>query len=133
MRSTDSVLPTQAYVSSSVSAVKSGHHFHIPIELVGKNCTQKIAAMVDCGALSPFFSERFVKQHHVLVKLLLSPIVLYNIDMTKNKAGTITHSAELEVRTGAHQEKLCFLVTDVGPEDVVLGITWLCDHNPEID
>jgi hypothetical protein len=133
MRSTDSELPTQAYVSSSVSAVKSGQHFHIPIELVGKNCTQKIAAMVDCGASSPFLSERFVKQHHVLTKPLPSPITLYNIDMTKNKAGTITHSAELEVRTGAHREKLRFLVTDVGPEDVVLGITWLRDHNPEID
>jgi hypothetical protein len=133
MRSTDSELPTQAYVSSSVSAVKSGQHFHIPIKLVGKNHTQKIAAMVDYGASSPFLSERFVKQHCVLAKPLPSPITLYNINMTKNKAGTITHSAELEVRTGTHQEKLRFLATDVGPEDVVLGITWLCDHNPEID
>jgi hypothetical protein len=113
--------------------VKSGQHFHIPIELVGKNCTQKIAAMVDCGASLPLLSERFVKQHRVFVKLLPSPITLYNIDMTKNKAGTITHSAELEVQTGTHREKLRFLVTDVGPEDVVLGITWLRDHNPEID
>jgi hypothetical protein len=133
MRSTDSELPIQAYVSLSVSAVKSGHHYHILIELEGKHHTQNIAAMVDCGASSPFLSERFVKQYHVLVKSLLSPITLYNINMTKNKAGTITHSAKLEVCAGAHREKLCFLVTDVGPEDVVLGTTWLRDHNPEID
>jgi hypothetical protein len=103
------------------------------MELVWKNCTQKTAAMVDCGASSPFLSKRFVKQHHVLIKPLSSLITLYKIDMTKNKAGTITHSAELDVRVGAHREKLRFLVTDIGLEDVVLGITWLRDHNPEID
>jgi hypothetical protein len=113
--------------------VKSEQHFHILIELVGKTHTQKITAMVDCSASLPFLSGRFVKQHHVLMKLLPSPIMLYNIDMTENKAGTITHSAELEVRAGTHREKLCFPVTNVGLEDVVLGITWLCDHNPEID
>jgi hypothetical protein len=132
-RSTDSEPPTQAYVSSSVLAVKSGQHSHILIEPVGKNHTQKIAAMVDCGASLPFLSERFVKEHCVLAKPSPSPITLYNIDMTKNKAGMITHSAEVEVQTNTHREKLRFLVTDVSPEDVVLGITWLRDHNPEID
>jgi hypothetical protein len=32
-----------------------------------------------------------------------------------------------------HVEKISFYVMDIGPEDMVLGITWLRAHNPEID
>ncbi|OSX56530.1 hypothetical protein POSPLADRAFT_1062676 [Postia placenta MAD-698-R-SB12] len=28
---------------------------------------------------------------------------------------------------------MVFTVTDIGPEDVIIGLDWLCKHNPEID
>ncbi|OSX58572.1 hypothetical protein POSPLADRAFT_1152697, partial [Postia placenta MAD-698-R-SB12] len=34
---------------------------------------------------------------------------------------------------GDHLEKMVFTVTDIGPEDVIVGLDWLHDHNPEID
>jgi hypothetical protein len=89
--------------------------------------------MVDCGASAPFLAHNFVKSHNVLVKKLQSPITLYNIDMTPNCASTITHTADLQMVVREHVEKISFYVLDIGPEDVVLGITWLWAHNPEID
>jgi hypothetical protein len=69
----------------------------------------------------------------MLVKKLQSPITLYNIDMTPNCAGMVTHTEDLQMVFGEHVEKISFYVTDIGPEDMVLGITWLQAHNPKID
>ena len=36
-------------------------------------------------------------------------------------------------KVGDHTTKEVFTVTDIGPEDVMIGIDWLRYHNPEID
>jgi hypothetical protein len=37
----------------------------------------------------------------------------------------------LEVRTGKHEEKMRFLITDLGIEDLVLGYPWLSTFEPK--
>ena len=37
------------------------------------------------------------------------------------------------MKIGDHEEKTVFTVTDIGPEDVIIGIDWLRHHNPSID
>jgi hypothetical protein len=131
----DSTPTLNVHYLLSVDAIggSNGRHFHIPVELWGQSRVQQVAAMVDCGASTPFLAHKFVKSHNVLVKRLQSLITLYNINMTPNRAGTITHTADLQMAVGEHVEKISFYVTDISPEDVVLGITWLWAHNPEID
>ncbi|PIL28875.1 hypothetical protein GSI_08921 [Ganoderma sinense ZZ0214-1] len=34
---------------------------------------------------------------------------------------------------GDHREKVVFVVTDIGDEDVIIGLDWLHEHNPEVD
>ncbi|PIL27241.1 hypothetical protein GSI_10385 [Ganoderma sinense ZZ0214-1] len=34
---------------------------------------------------------------------------------------------------GDHREKVVFVVTDIGDEDVIIGLDWLREHNPEVD
>ncbi|PIL25062.1 hypothetical protein GSI_12951 [Ganoderma sinense ZZ0214-1] len=34
---------------------------------------------------------------------------------------------------GDHREKVVFVVMDIGDEDVIIGLDWLCEHNPEVD
>ncbi len=58
---------------------------------------------------------------------------LYNIDGTENHDGTIAEVAVLGMTIGDHQEQVVFMVTDVGDEDVIIGLDWLHQHNPEID
>ena len=108
-------------------------HFHIQVRLRGRNRSLKTAAMVNSGATSIFISERFVKKNHVITAPLERPIVLLNIDGSQNKAGTIQQYTELYLSTGDRETKWKMLVTDTGPEDLVLGLPWLRHANPDID
>ena len=45
----------------------------------------------------------------------------------------ITHAARLRLRVGDIEEWRVFWVTELGPEDVVLGLPWLRSANPTVD
>lgn len=89
--------------------------------------------MVDSGASTLFINKRFVRDNHVLTRKLKQPIQVYNIDGTLNKSGAIEEVAILNMKLGDHEERTIFTVTDIGPEDVIIGIDWLRYHNPTID
>ncbi|KAF9801706.1 hypothetical protein IEO21_10049 [Rhodonia placenta] len=89
--------------------------------------------MVDSGATTKFINKRFITKNKVQTQKLKEPIPLYNIDGTLNKDGSILEVAILQMQVGDHVEKMVFMVTDIGPEDVIVGLDWLREHNPEID
>jgi hypothetical protein len=89
--------------------------------------------MIDCGATALFISKKFVKKNKIRTHPLAREIPLYNIDGFRNRAGKITHFAHLHLSLGDCQESRDFLVTDLGPEDVVLGLPWLRSVNPNIN
>lgn len=89
--------------------------------------------MVDSSATNLFINCQFISANCVATKQLNKEIPLYNINGSKNQAGFITEFAELTMEINGHKEKAQFLVTELGPEDVILGITWLRQHNPLID
>ncbi|KAG2342603.1 hypothetical protein BDR05DRAFT_837871, partial [Suillus weaverae] len=65
---------------------------------------------------------------------LLRPIPVRNIDGSPNAAGLMTHFAELGLKISDHvEEKAAFMVTDLGSDDIIIGIDWLRYHNPEVD
>ena len=88
--------------------------------------------MVDSGASTTFISRRFVQDNHVATQRLDRPIPLFNIDGTLNRDGTISEVAILGLQIGDHVEKVIFMVTDIGSEDVIVGLDWLRKHNPEV-
>ncbi|TFK78004.1 hypothetical protein K466DRAFT_474450, partial [Polyporus arcularius HHB13444] len=59
---------------------------------------------------------------------LTSPVCLYNIDSTEKCDGTIAEVAVLGMTIGDYQEQVVFVVTDVGDEDVIIGLDWLRKH-----
>lgn len=89
--------------------------------------------MVDSGATTKFIHRRFIQQNRVKTRKLSKPIPLFNIDGTTNKDGTISEVAVLNMAIGEHTEQVVFIVTDIGAEDLIIGLDWLREHNPEID
>ena len=56
---------------------------------------------------------------------------MWNINGTNNKAGRITEYMDLSIQTGKKQNKMRFLITDLGHEDLILGYPWLATFEPK--
>ena len=110
-----------------------GSHLRIDVILKGTSRSTRAAAMIDSGATGLFLSKRFVKKHRVTTHPLTRAIPLLNIDGSDNTNGAVTHFARLNLKAGDYSEELDFLVTDIGPEEVILGLPWLKRVNPKID
>jgi hypothetical protein len=61
------------------------------------------------------------------------PIPVFNVDGTANMEGSISEVAELLLHYNGHSERALFCVTGLGKQNLILGHTWLKDHNPEVD
>jgi transposase InsO family protein len=90
-------------------------------------------ALIDCGASGRFLSKKFVERNKLTSRTLSRPIPVYNVDGTLNEGGAITEVVDLILRYEGHTERATFAVTNLGRQDVILGFTWLEEHNPEID
>ena len=111
----------------------SSSHYIIPVVIAGLNRSLRTPAMIDSGATALFINRRFVEKHKIFKHPLAHPIGVNNIDGTANKAGRMTHFARLKLTVGQRTELTEFLITDLGPEDIILGLPWLKKVNPDID
>ena len=66
-------------------------------------------------------------------RMLSTPIPVHNADNTPNSTGTITEVVDLILRYQNHLEHTLFTVTGLGSQNLILGHSWLQNHNPEID
>lgn len=89
--------------------------------------------MLDSGATELFVSKRYTECAKLLLQHLQQDLPLHNIDRSDNKAGVIMHFTQLQLQVGDHDKKCDFLVTDLGPENMILGLPWLCKVNPQIN
>ena len=63
----------------------------------------------------------------------MKPVLVLNVDGTRNQEGDITHYVLLTVSVGKHAEKLWCAITCLGKVPLILGHNWLKKHNPDID
>ncbi|KAF8824205.1 hypothetical protein HHX47_DHR8000208 [Lentinula edodes] len=108
-------------------------HFQIHARLRGRNHSITTAAMVDCGATALFLNQDFATRNCIRCAPLHKPIDVFNIDGTPNRAGRITHFAHLALTVDSQERWMDFLITNLGGEDIILGLPWLQKVNPEID
>jgi hypothetical protein len=89
--------------------------------------------LLDSGANSSYVDHSFVKKHSLDLITLDQPRYVYNVDGTRNQGGTVTHTIDLIMEVQGHQEHASFYVTDLGRKSMIVGMSWLRLHNPEID
>jgi hypothetical protein len=77
--------------------------------------------LVDFGATDNFIHPKLLKQLGLGIQVLDRPRKIWNINRTTNCAGQLTSFVDLKVQTGSREEKMRFLVTDLGNEDLILG------------
>jgi hypothetical protein len=87
--------------------------------------------LVDLGATDNFMHPGFATKMGLGMKELPTPRKIFNIDNTTNKSGKITHYLDLDVCTKGIHKEMCFLITDIGSEDILLGYLWLASFEPK--
>lgn len=89
--------------------------------------------MLDSGATGLFIGKHYAERAKLLLQRLPQELPLHNINGSDNRAGIITHFTRLRLQVGDHDKEWDFLITDLGPESVILGLLWLREVNPQID
>jgi predicted aspartyl protease len=110
-----------------------GNHFHVNVIIKDINRSICSSAIIDSGATALFVNKHFVQCYHIIYSPLPNTIALHNIDGSKNKAGSLTYFARLTLIIDSWNEPTNFLVIDLGPKDIILGLLWLKKVNPTID
>ena len=87
--------------------------------------------LVDSGATDNFIHPQLIKRLALGTQKLEHARKIWNIDGTNNKAGRIMEYVDLSIQTGQKQNKMRFLVTDLGHEDLILGYPWLATFEPK--
>ena len=97
-------------------------------------CFSRIEALLDSGANTVFIDRKWAQIRKIPLLPLPNPILVYNVDGTRNSAGDITHYAEIVIDFQGHREKVIAEITNLGRHQMILlGYTWLKHHNPDID
>ena len=125
-------LPRQPKIGTTELGPKS---LFLWVEIESTDTQRKygVRALVDSGATGLFVDREYVKSNQIPTKKLSQPIPVYNVDGSANIDGSISEVVELLLRYERHSERALFCVTGLGKQNLILGHTWLKDHNPEID
>jgi len=108
-------------------------YLRVEVESTGNQRKYGIRALVDSGATGLFIDCEYVKLNQIPTRKLSVPILVRNVDGTINSAGAILEVAELILWYNGHSERALFSVTGLGSQNLILGHTWLQEHNPEVD
>ena len=92
-----------------------------------------MTALIDCGAMGEFIDHEFVRAHELRTYQLPRLIGLSNADRLPNEIGKLTRAINLIVQYKGHKSQSKFYVSSVGHKAIVLGHTWLAEHNPDIN
>ena len=94
---------------------------------------KSITCLVDSGVTGEFIDRDYAKSCCFNLIKLKQPIPVYNVDGTPNEAGSIMEVIHLTLCYKNHSEQTTFAVTGLRKQKLLLGHSWLQNHNPEID
>ena len=108
-------------------------YLQVEIESTDNQRKYSVCALVDSRATGLFIDWEYVKSNQIPTTKLPQPIPVFNVNGTANTEGSISEVAELLLHYNGHSERALFCVTGLGKQNLILGHTWLKDHNPEVD
>ncbi len=104
----------------------------IPVLFESAHATAEREVLIDSGATDNFICKNLLQRLKIATLPIEVPLKIWNVDGTHNQDGKITHFMDLQVRTGADMKILCFLLTNLGRDEVILGYPWLTAFEPMI-
>lgn len=105
----------------------------LPVKLTVRSVAHSLSALVDSGAEQNFIDSSLASKLNIGVKLLPDPLRVSAL--SGQHLPDITHITEPLSLTlsGNHTERQCFFVFLAPLIPLMLGHSWLLQHNPQID
>jgi len=100
----------------------------LPIEVSTTDTSE-----VHSGATGNFIDQDFVWTKGTNTRSISRPIPVYNVNGSPNEAGRISEVVDVVLRYKTHSERTLLAVSSLGKQNMILGYTWLKDHNPEVN
>jgi hypothetical protein len=118
-----------------ISSTPSSNLLELDVSMQTLDTGEVVAslALLDCRATGLFVDRNFVKMKNLTTRKLSHPMNIYNMDSTPNEAGKVSEVWETVLRYRDHSERAIFAVTCLGKQNIILGLDWLREHNPEVD
>jgi len=89
--------------------------------------------LLESGVTGLVMSSEFARKQRFRLKKINRPIYVRNVDSSFNKEGPIEHTAEVNIYYQEHRERMKIDVIRGQKWSVILEMSWLACHNPEID
>src|SRR5882724_2308502 len=115
------------------ATLRRGTDIPLHLNTIDSNTPMPVEALIDSGATGMFIDIEFIRSKNIQTHWLPRAIPVYNVDGTPNEAGHITEVVNLIVQYKDHSERTTFHITGISRTTIILGHTWLMEHNPEID
>ena len=80
-----------------------------------------------------FIDQDFVHTKGINTRSISCPILVYNVNGSPNEAGQISKVVDIVLYYKTHSERTLIAVSSLGRQNMILGYTWLKDHNPEVN
>jgi transposase InsO family protein len=91
-------------------------------------------ALIDSGATACFVDREFAARHKLPLRRKSRPVAVEAIDGRPLASGKVTHETQpLRLEIAGHAEDLQLNVISSPHAPVILGLSWLELHNPDID
>jgi len=107
--------------------------FPIEISTTDTSKVHSVKMLLDSGAISNFIDKNYVCMKGISTQSISHPILVYNVDGSLNKAGQISEVVDIVLCYKIHSERTFLAIFSLRKQSMILGYTWLKNHNPEID
>jgi len=107
----------------------------LPIAISTTNTSKihSIKALLNSGAMGNFINQNFVHMKDISTRSISCPIPAYNMDSSPNRAGQISKVVDIVLYYKTHSKRTLFTVSSLRRQSMILGYTWLKNHNPEVN
>ncbi|ESK95179.1 pro-pol protein [Moniliophthora roreri MCA 2997] len=106
---------------------------HIPLQYKVGTKIIEMQALLDSGTGGRFIGKTLARELGKKWISLPKKIKVFNMDGTPNKTAWISHVVELEFSITGKEFQENFMISGIGDESIILGLSWLRYHNPKID
>jgi hypothetical protein len=126
----DTSFPLYNYVIVNSTSLEQS--FDTDVKLYNKNFLIQTTALFDTGAWSCFIGKQcFINSGFKQIPLPNNRVIrAFNADGLENKGSAIMHYCQVQLHINGHESTQAFLITNLGPKDLIIGYSFIQHHNP---